>query len=396
MKKNIFYSLPLLLVIGLVFVSTVTKAQSKSYWEVNINGGPSIFFGDIKQYMIVPVSENENSWRFAAGLQLGRQLSYVFGVRGQALYGQVAGTRREWNRYFQSDYIETNLNLTVNLNNIFGKKRSDRFFNVYLITGIGLTQYNTTVYQLGTNKVLAKVGNGAGKGINGRTLEGILTVGMGADFRITDNFHINLESAHRGMNSDAFDHWENGFPFDIYNYTSLGLSWRFGLKNNKPPPYQYEEQDNYFEEIEVDTAQNEAGVAGEDELGIVEIGGAEPVQPPADSSLNETTVVDETPVVVQTEPAEPQKPLKPNPEYRVQIRAKFGKPLSREQLSAQYGIPVNEIMEDRHNGYYIYTIGSYATYDEAKERRNKLRNVNGIYDAFVVAFNECGRMDKLP
>jgi cell division protein FtsN len=198
------------------------------------------------------------------------------------------------------------------------------------------------------------------------------------------------------MNSDAFDHWENGFPFDIYNYTSLGLSWRFGLKNNKPPPYQYEEQDNYFEEIEVDTAQNEAGVAGEDELGIVEIGGAEPVQPPADSSINETTVVDETPVVVQTEPAEPQKPLKPNPEYRIQIRAKFGKPLSREQLSAQYGIPVNEIMEDRHNGYYIYTIGSYATYDEAKERRNKLRNVNGIYDAFVVAFNECGRMDKLP
>ncbi len=392
MKKAILNIFSLLFIFGLILPASEINAQNKSYWEVNFNGGPSIFFGDIKQYTIVPVSNYENEWRFAGGLQFGRQLSYIFGVRGQALYGQVAGTRREWNRYFQSDYIETNLNLTVNINNIFGQKRSDRFFNVYLITGIGLTQYNSTVYQLGTNKVLAKVGQGHGKGINGRTLEGILTAGMGADFRITDNFHVNLESVHRGMNSDFYDHWVNGFPFDIYNYTSIGVSWRFGLnKKSKAPPYAPEKTEDYFEEVEPDTNGQDDEEVTEEAIGIAEFNNEEPLQPP--DSVTETVIVDTVTVVEQPEPV---VNLKPNPEYRVQIRAKFGKPLSRDKLSAQYGIPVEEILEDRHNGYYIYTVGSYATYDEAKDRRNKLRNVNGIYDAFVVAFNECGRLDKLP
>lgn len=374
----------------LFFSPSKTEAQDKSYWELNLNAGPSLFFGDIKQYQWVPVSSNENEWRFAGGLQFGRQLSYVFGVRGQALYGQVAGTKREWNRYFQSDYIETNINLTVNFNNLFGNKRSDRFLNFYLIYGIGLTQYNTTVYELGTNKILAQVGNGYGKGFGGRTLEGIFTFGFGADLRVTDNLHVNLESANRGMNSDAYDHWEKGYPFDIYNYSSVGISWRFGVGKSKAPPYKGENPDTGYEQYEPDTAQMIDSVVTEPvppekPLDVITIEDQAPVEPPA-------------PVVVQKPKVEeqPAKPVKPNPEYRVQIKAKYGKPLSKEKLSKQYGIPVNEIQEDRHNGYYIYTVGSYDTYDKARQRRNILRNTNGIYDAFVVAFNECGRLDKLP
>ena len=387
-KTSIHISTFLLLIL-LMLVSTESNAQKKSYWEVNFNGGTSLFFGDIKQYQWAPVSNYENEWRFAGGLQFGRQLSYVFGVRGQALYGQVAGTKRAGKRYFQSDYIETNLNFTFNLNNLFGKKRSDRFLDFYLIGGVGITQYNTTVYELGTNKTLAMVGNGSGKGINGRTLEGILTAGLGADFRITDHFHVNLESVHRGMNSDAFDHWENGFPFDIYNYTSLGLSWRFVGKKSKAPPYDNKEPEDTFNDIEYDTIQQEEVIL------------AEPVMPKENLdtiSLLDTISIEENPVTppVVTGTVVTLPPAKPNPEYRVQIRAKYGKAIPREKLSTKYHIPVDLIMENQHNGYYIYTVGSYATYDEARDRRNKLRNVNGIYDAFVVAFNPNGRFDKLP
>jgi len=375
------------LVALLLFSPSKTKAQDKSYWELNLNGGSSLFFGDIKQYQWVPVSSNENEWRFAGGLQLGRQLSYVFGVRGQAIYGQVAGTKREWKRYFQSDYFETNINLTVNFNNLFGNKRSDRFLNFYLIYGIGLTQYNTTVYELGTNKVLAQVGNGYGRGIGGRTLEGIFNLGMGADIRLSDNLHVNIESANRGMNSDAYDHWEKDYPFDIYNYTSVGISWRFGVGKTKAPPYHSKESDTGYDNFEPDTTQP------------TNVGITEPVQP--EKSLDVIKIEDQapvsppTPVVVQ-KPTTKEQPVKPNPEYRVQIKAKYGKPLSKEKLSSQYGIPIEDIHEDRHNGYYIYTIGSYDTYNKARDRRNILRNTNGIYDAFVVAFNKCGRLDKLP
>ncbi len=390
MKKNIFTIALAACLTLLLLLPSVLKAQDKSYWEVNLNGGSSLFFGDIKQYQWAPVSNYENEWRFGAGLQFGRQLSYVFGVRGQALYGQLAGTRREWKRYFQSDYIETNVNFTINFNNIFGQKRSDRFFNLYMITGIGLTQYNTTVYELGTNKMLAQVGNGYGKGIGGRTLEGILTVGMGAVFRVNDNLHVTLESANRGMNSDAYDHWEKGFPFDVYNYTSLGISWRFGVGKTKAPPYHNSGEETPYYEYDTDTTTQAEDVVTPEpvqpgqQVEVLQIEEPKPVEPPV--------VV---PVATQTT-QQAEVPAKPNPEYRVQIKAKYGKPLSREKLSAQYNIPVDEIQEDRHNGYFIYTVGSYATYDEARDRRNVIRNVNGIYDAFVVAFNECGRLDKLP
>ncbi len=394
MKKNILTIAFTAILTFVLFLPSGLKAQDKSYWELNLNGGTSIFFGDIKQYQWVPVSNNENEWRFGAGLQFGRQLSYVFGVRGQALYGQLAGTKREWKRYFQSDYIETNLNFTVNFNNIFGAKRSDRFFNLYMITGVGLTQYNTTVYELGTNKTVAMVGNGYGKGIGGRTLEGILTVGMGADLRINDNLHVTLESVNRGMNSDAYDHWEKGFPFDVYNYTSLGLSWRFGVGKTKPPPYHNTgEETPYYDDYNTDTtSQTEDMITPEpvqpgQQVEVLQIEEQQPVAPPV-------VVSDTTSMAAQDQ--QPKQPVKPDPEYRVQIKAKYGKPLSREKLSVQYNIPIDEIMEDRHNGYYIYTVGSYATYNEARDRRNVIRNVNGIYDAFVVAFNKCGRLDKLP
>lgn len=393
MKKNTLPITFTALLTFLWFLPSITKAQDKSYWEVNLNGGTSLFFGDIKQYQWIPVTQNENEWRFGAGLQFGRQLSYVFGIRGQALYGQLAGTKREWKRYFQSDYIETNINFTVNFNNIFGKKRSDRFFNLYSITGIGLTQYNTTVYEFGTNQIVAQVGNGHGKGIGGRTLEGILTVGLGANIRINDHLQVTLESANRGMNSDAYDHWEKGFPFDVYNYTSLGVSWRFGVGGSKPPPYHNTGEETHYYEYQSDTTkQIEDEVTPEpvqpgQQVEVLKIEEQKPVQPPPVAVLEKTTTT------IQNQPV---TPVKPNPEYRVQIKAKYGKPLSREKLSTQYGIPLEEIIEDRHNGYYIYTVGSYATYNEARNRRNILRNTNGIYDAFVVAFNECGRLDKLP
>jgi len=372
----------------LIISPSKTKAQDRSYWELNLNSGPSLFFGDIKQRQWMPVSSNENEWRFAGGLQFGRQLSYVFGVRGQAIYGQMAGTRREWNRYFQSDYIETNINLTVNFNNLFGNKRSDRFLNFYMIYGIGLTQYNTTVYELGTNIVLSQVGNGLGKGIGGRTLEGIFTLGFGADFRVTENLHVNIESVNRGMHSDAYDDWEKGFPFDVYNYTSVGISWRFGVGKSKPHTYPNEGVDTGYDNFEPDTIQP------------TEVGITEPAK--TEKPLDTITIEDQAPVippvVVQkpTTTEQPAQPVKPNPEYRAQIRAKYGKPLSKEKLSSKYGIPVSEIQEDRHNGYYIYTVGSYDTYNKARDRRNILRKKNGIYDAFVVAFNKCGRLEKLP
>lgn len=367
-------------------------------WQININGGTSIFFGDVKQYRIWPVSNYENEWRLGAGLTFSRQFSPVIGIRGQSLFGQLSGTRRSWNRYFESDYMEFNLNTTINLNNLFGTKRDDRFINFYLTAGLGLLNYNTTLYTLDTKKKVAGVGNGNGKGIGGRTLEGIAMGGIGIDFRLSDNWSINMETANRIMNSDMQDAWVSGFPYDVYNYTSLGISYRFGISRTKHSTmgvqtYQREVPQEEYNFAEPEKNQKEKYVP---ETQPVQV--PTPVEPPQEKT-NEI-VVKEEPATKNIEPETvkiEKHPVDVNkPEYRVQIRARYNRPVSKTYLSAKYNIPVENIKEDMHNGYYIYTVGSFDTYEQAKEERNKLRRFYGITDAFVVAFKNGIRLDKLP
>jgi len=398
-----FYKPPLILkkLFGLIvlffLISTTVTAQSynkansnRSYWQININGGTSLFFGDIKQYRIWPVSNYENEWRFAGGVQLVKQISPVFGIRGQGLYGKVAGTRRDWNRYFESNYIEFNLNTTVSIRNIIRKYRPNQFWDIYAIIGVGFTNYNTEVYDLTTKKVVQRVGHGSGKSFGGRTLQGIMAGGLGVDLRLNDNWNLNFESANRIMNSDDMDGRVSGFIYDVYNYTSLGISYKLGSskKVKKPEEYKYFDTKDNITPAEYDYSTEQ------------------PLEPPEVDALTITPVIVDMPVappveesIIKEEPVEVvivEDVVAPEFEYRVQIRAKYDKEISIQHLSNTYNIPVGDIQENIHNGFYIYTVGSFATYEQAREKRNNLRSYNGINDAFVVAFKNGNRLNKLP
>ncbi len=382
-------------------ISTTVTAQSynkassnRSYWQININGGTSLFFGDIKQYRIWPVSNYENEWRFAGGIQLIKQISPVFGIRGQGLYGKVAGTRREWNRYFESNYIEFNLNTTISIRNIIRKYRPNQFWDIYAIIGIGLTNYNTEVYDLTTKKVVQTVGHGSGKSFGGRTLQGIMAGGLGLDFRLSDKWNLNLESANRIMNSDNMDGRISGFVYDVYNYTSLGISYKLGSSSNSKKVTEDDEY-KYFDTKNDKIVPAEYDYSTEQpleppEIDVLTIAPAVvtiPVSPPIEEPIIKEELVE---VIIIEEVIVPEF------EYRVQIRAKYGKVISIQHLSNTYNIPVGDIQENIHNGFYIYTVGSFSSYEQASEKRNYLRSYNGISDAFVVAFKNGHRLNKLP
>ena len=401
--------IPILIVF--LLLPELSSAQSynkttnfRPYWFFNVNAGTSLFFGDIKQYRIAPVSSNENEWRFGGGAQLGMQISPIFGVRGQFLYGNLAGTRREWNVFFESNYIEFNINGTVGLRNIFQQYKYDQVWNAYVLIGIGLTNFNTEVKDLQTKQVIKSVGNGSGKSFGGRTLQGMLMGGLGLDFRISNRVNLNLETANRVLNTDELDGRTSGFKYDIYNYTSFGISYKFGGNSAKAP--KHKDEYSYFEKKKKDP---------EIETTDYDYNPYKPVSPPEVDILTITPVVTSTydPVKppgeekvvkqVEIETITPQEPLVieeevvvPALEYRVQIRAKYGNKISIQFLSNTYNIPASEIRENTHNGFYIYTVGSFSSYDQARERRNQIRTQNGISDAFVVAFRNGTRLNKLP
>lgn len=376
------------------------KSSFVSYWQIQGDAGTSLFFGDIKQYQWWPVTNYENEWRFAVGLQLNKQISPVFGIRGQGLYGRLAGTRRVWNKHFDNDYLEFNLNTTININNLFARYRNDRFLNAYIIFGLGLTNYNTRVYELGTNKLIQSVGEGNGKGFGGRTLEGIMLGGLGLDFRLGDRVSLNLETANRAMNSDMLDGHISGFKYDVYNVTTVGIAYKFGYSTNNKSntPQERSSTKRRSKNNDIETAEYDYS--------------EQPIQPPlikADILViapitQSKTVQDEVIIVEEPVYQEPiyeevivmEDPVRPNFEYRVQIRAKLGNAISINHLSDIYNISVSQIRQDRHNGYFIYSVGSFNSYEQARAKRNELRMNNGITDAFVVAFSNGSRLDKLP
>jgi hypothetical protein len=370
------------------------------YWQVQLNTGTSLFFGDVKQYQWWPVINNENEWRGGVSVLGNKQISPVFGVRGQFVYGKLAGTRRVWSKHFINNYLEFNLNTTININNLFSPYRRDRLVNTYIIFGLGLLNYNTYVYQLGSNKLIQTVGGGAGKSFGGRTLEGVLHGGLGLDFRINDRLSINLETANRIMNSDMLDGHVSGFKFDVFNYTAVGVAYKFAFSKKHSRSNEPSEKKQ----------KSTKSKTGKIETVEYDYNAEQPIQPPVVSpevlvispkvveqpEIKEPEAIVEQPVTEEPEIIVVEKTPVPTFEYRVQILAKYGKTMSLQKIGNMYNIPADMIKQNTHNGYYIYTIGSFSTYESARQKRNQLRMNNGISDAFVVAFKNGERLDKLP
>jgi hypothetical protein len=383
------------LFIVLLFIVNSNYAQSTASsddvfsgsWRITAAGGSSLFFGDVKQNRWLPVLKNENELRFNANILLEYQLSPSISLRGQALYAHLAGTRRSWQTFFYSDLMEVNLNTAINLSNIISGYRSDRFLNINVIGGVGLVNYNTTRKDLVTRAVQMQRGFGNGLGLGGRTLEGVIMGGLGLDFRLNDNMSLRLETANRIMNSDLLDIHDNSFPYDVYNQTSLGLSYTFGRRMPKmpslPPPQDVEEVTPPAEQPRQEPVRPEVS----------------PYQAIVDAIEKEQATNEVEPEPLPVEVPVVVEPTKPDPgllEYRVQIRARINQPIAKSYLEKRYNIPASDIQEDMHNGYYIYTVGSYATYEEAASNRNRIRSVNGVGDAFIVAFQYGKRLNKLP
>ena len=408
---------PLLVILIVVFSYSNSFSQSFapnssfiSHWQIQADAGTSLFFGDIKQYQWWPVSTYENEWRMAFGLQLNKQISPIFGIRGQGLYGKLAGTRRARGKHFENDYFEFNLNTTININNIFARYRHDRLFNAYVIIGVGLLHYNTRVYELGTNKLLQKIGEGGGSGFGGRTLEGIFMGGIGFDFRLSDRFNIKLETANRIMNSDMLDGQVSGFKYDVYNLSTIGISYKFGFSKKHQRSENIEEKEPVERTSrkikEVETVEYDYGQPIENTVRQVDAMFMSPNIVTQPIKADTVTIIHEEPGYVETVIEETvvapevvyvlEEDVTKDFEYRVQIRAKQGNPISISHLSNTYNIPQSQIRQNTHNGYYIYSVGSFSTYEQARSKRNELRSYNGISDAFVVAFKNGSRLDKLP
>lgn len=170
------------------------------------------------------------------GIWFGKQLTPSLGVRFQAVNSKLSGTGllpqgsdgTELPAEFRASVFEYNINAFYYFFKPAGNDAAPRAWNLYATAGAGYAHWITDAYSLVDQSFID--GNGHkphGKGINGRTLEAVFPVGLGADFSITDKLRLNLESNLHTVSSDILDNKTGGFPYDQYLYTSAGLTYQF-------------------------------------------------------------------------------------------------------------------------------------------------------------------------
>ena len=214
----------LLVVIILPFNSLAQENQKSkpgfnSYPYLGVNGGISEYFGDLNKDDFF-----DRKFGWGAGILGGYQITRIFGVRAQFVTGQLNAERTDVHfQKLDSKYIDGALNLTLNVNELFGKYNPDRLLNVYLFGGPGLTSYHSLVTDLNDVKVMET---------DGRTNEFILPVGAGVAVRLAEKISLNIEYGdHFTFSDDKLDFNAYTDVRDHYSYVSAGLIFKLFKKD---------------------------------------------------------------------------------------------------------------------------------------------------------------------
>lgn len=374
------------IILFIFFNVRFTKAQNDEFsrkffdnWSLNANFGISQYHGDVSGGTN-PFVLLDNSTGFSYGLILKKQVSPVFGLRGQLIRGQLKGKKENYtsgtpaNLELEADFFEMNFNTSLDFVNLLWGYNSKRPLNIYGFFGIGVGNYQGLAKNYVTNVVFHSFGNGYGKGISGWMLEGLLTGGGGAKIRISNSFDICLETSLKFWNTDKFDGKVGGFKYDFHSYHSFGLSYNFG-KSEK-------HRRNIIQEPKVVEVEPEP----------VKITPAEPEAPKIVEPVKTETKTEEPKSNILATP-KPETQTFPDYEYKVQVMASKT-PVDISYIQKRFNI--NEpIREDYDGVWYRYSVGSFKEYQKARESANKLNTVNKVEGAFVVGFKNGKRLNSV-
>lgn len=353
---------------------TEEKKSFWSGWSVNINAGASLAYTDIDNYRFYRVFSNNSEWRLGYGIMLQKRVHPLMQLRGQFLYGELSGTKRRYNYWFEADYFETSLSGTLDLIGLFGGSKV-RLVNFYGMLGIGFTQWRTDLKTHDNNEPIGGNGN-QGSGIGGRTLEGVIPFGLGLDFNVSYHWNINVEASLRMVNSDLLDAKEAGFQYDFYSYNFVGITYKFKKKRKKEPeippaPLIAKEEPQELKRAEpTEKPEEKRVVVNEEQQNLLKL-------------LQEKMLEEEAKTGMYESPWN-------EVEFTVQVAASRTA-VDPSYFQEKFNIS-GEIRRTHSEGWYYYTIGKYVKYWRAREYRNILLTRNNTQGAFVVAFKNGKRL----
>lgn len=380
MKKNILAVIMFLLAIGsfnsYAQVQGVLGKKFYNNWSIGVGGGANVFFGDLKATQFFPSGQRTNEWALGGYFTLNKQLSHVFGLRGQVFYGELTGYKEFYtdgsvcDEYFNGNVIDWNINGTINFSNLFARKYNPKMkFFVYGSLGAGMSSWKSVVRDLNTHKEKR-----SGDTVGGSTKALMGFGSLGCYYSIREIANIGIEWSLHGVNSDWVDVSKNKFVYDAYSVFALTVTWNF----NKYKPGK-----------EPDTNANKIYVPVYIPAPVPKVVKDTTPPPPVVIPKEEPVYTDTAeyiPMITKTDTSDQifKEPLDEGEFYRVQIFAFRSDKFSVEEVKTRYSIDM-EVMKDYSDNWYRYTVGSLTTYAEAKTLKTQLRK-KGFHDAFITKY----------
>lgn len=406
-----------------------------SGWGLGLGGGPNLFYGDLGIANTLP-SDYSNELNWAGTFLLQKQLISYVDMRGQLLYGTLSGYKEldnsgsNVNLRFDATVLEYNMNFKIHVTNaILGRVAP---VSLYTYVGIGFSTFRSYSTNTMFNTVVSYYGyDGTTK--YDPTIETMVPVGLGLEFKLSDNLFLNTDVSMRFVNSDKLDAHvgtTNDFLQDMYSFSSVGISYTFGSKSKYVPPV--DEPSVVVPEVakveekvdsvpQIDSVSN-AVVSNSDSTMVND---AENQSQIVDSnapitSLNDTDIFKGQDSIVSPDAIENQAtqvvdPVQPIAEvqevvkvtsvgqvetpaqavqglvYRIQILAVQNQQNAKlQEFKRRYGI-TEQVYEEKIDTWYKFTLGNFTTIQEASNYRQTLVN-KGIQGAFVVPYYNGNRI----
>ncbi len=197
---------------------------------------------DYKPYPHMFVGLHGGAQTTFTNYDLGKLITPMYGVSFGAHFNPVVGARlhvsgiqnkgglKGIDKTYDYKYVNTDVDLMLNLINMFAKNKKERMFNLYLLAGVGLnyawdnddftalTRGHESVYPLAWD--------------DNRTSHNI-RAGLMFDFNVAKHFGINIEAGANNL-SDRYNSKTNNSD-DWSAYANVGLIFKFGFKKKAAP-----------------------------------------------------------------------------------------------------------------------------------------------------------------
>lgn len=375
--------------------------------ELNYSLGFSQFYGDASSSGFFKKLSGEIG--LSQSIIIKKHFSPVLAIGLNGYYSSVkshktiSGSGTAIDYVFAGNYGDINLRAFVDFNNLFWGKDYNRKLSTNGWLGIGYGFWSTGLTN-NTTSTYREVGDPVVGSTTGETYKKagfVMPFGLGVNYRLSDNWAVNIVGDYRLVFNDDVDVWRGGSKSDHLFYIGVGLSYYINpgftrtksrVRKSKPKQVNYQEKKNNTEQKDIfNNKEDKPRVAEPNKKSLEEIPiydidyrAAKQAQDGIASKQNKGADVLE----IKTKTSSNINGII----FRVQILAKSTKLNNVQYLREKYNLS-SDILEVYQDGVYRYSLGEFSNYRDAFRYSENLRN-KGLRDAFVVVYKD-GKRIKL-